>query len=622
MCDTGEEKAVHLFALDACELWREHFVCLPTMTYRAPQRGVPSSSSSSPVWAGMPSSSPPSSPTNACFGRTSGAVFDPFSASAKSLSISAPRKTRFTRSCTTPARGGPARRALGLDVAPREREAAPDVLERFFDEGSEVSVSSIDEVSSEVDSSPAHAGPMGQRVKGGMRSFARTESASTDPLSAAGRTDSMQRAPQRARPCGTSPKKLTRRDADAGSLAAWEQADEGPRPRPGQVHWDAVVSRVFDEGREKPALLFGGYGLTHISSVIGDLQHYVTIEPRRADCEGARESPRHHLQLFLWDNRLTRLPSALFQLTNLGVLSLRKNQLTHLPAAIGTLCNLRELNIGGNALAYLPAEIQQLQLDTFTYVPNPFVSVPPGAVLDVRTAYGQEAQVRAGPRWSRAHTLATSVPGHAVQRGLIARVLGAYERLAAPSLLALCMQRLLSGDPALIAEYETGCLQALEHTLDARVVARLEAARRSATASWGGHIAHSAKDPLWYEGAAFYEADEQPRVCTATDVDTMLEEKDDASANFWYNRCPAPKHGTISGGDWPTAPSGPLFVHAAEQRIEWVSHVAGVRVAKQGIELAGASVRGMPAEHAGCLPILWRGCSHGCLAFLEHNHEP
>ena len=101
----------------------------------------------------------------------------------------------------------------------------------------------------------------------------------------------------------------------------------------------------------------------------------------------------------------------------------------------------------------------------------------------------------------------------------------------------------------------------------------------------------------------------------ADNVDAMLE-ADDAGHNVWFNRCPA--HGRESRTDWPSR-SGPLFVDAAEERIEWVSHVAGVRVAKQGIEMAGTSVRGMPAEHAGCLPILWRGCSVGCLAFLDDS---
>ena len=174
------------------------------------------------------------------------------------------------------------------------------------------------------------------------RPFVRTDSANTDPLSAAGRVDSMQRATQRTRLTGTSPKKLTRHGSH---LAPWEQADDPPPSRPGDVPWDAVVTRVFDEGREHPTLLFGGHGLTHISNVIGDLRHYVTIEHTRS-----------RLELYLWDNLLTKLPSALFQLTNLGVLSLRKNQLTHLPAAIG---ELREA-VKGNDKEAIEAKTQAL----------------------------------------------------------------------------------------------------------------------------------------------------------------------------------------------------------------------------------------------------------------------
>ena len=536
------------------------------MSFRLPEAST--SSSSPPPW-GLEPSSPPSSPTPT----TSFHSLDPFSGSAKSLSISQPRQRRWARSATTPAAP---RTAHSLDVPNVDHHDREALLEQFFDEASEDEDASMVEMGSSYDAPSTFARP-----------FVRTDSANTDPLSAAGRVDSMQRAPQRTRLTGTSPKKLTRHGSH---LAPWEQADDPPPSRPGDVPWDAVVTRVFDEGREHPTLLFGGHGLTHISNVIGDLRHYVTIEHTRS-----------RLELYLWDNLLTKLPSALFQLTNLGVLSLRKNQLTRLPAAIGELRHLRELNIGGNALTYLPAEIQQLQLDTFTYVPNPFVCVPPGSLLDTRHVHGDRpAPPPPGPRWTRAHTLATVVPEAPTTR-VIARVLGPCERRRKPSLANLCMQRLLSDDPLVIEQYETGCLRALEHTVDARFVARIEAARRSATASWGTRV--DARDPqvAWYAGA--------------DNVDAMLE-ADDACHNVWFNRCPA--HGLESRTDWPSR-SGPLFVDAAEERIEWVSHVAGVRVAKQGIEMAGASVRGMPAEHAGCLPILWRGCSVGCLAFLDDS---
>ncbi|WFD28544.1 hypothetical protein MNAN1_003556 [Malassezia nana] len=437
------------------------------------------------------------------------------------------------------------------------------------------------------------------------RAWERTESASTDPLSATGRTDSFSHTAQRMRYSGASPRK--------GGACTAMPAPPDPAPPPmdapghTQVQWDALVNRIFDEARARPALLLGGCGLTTVPSVVGDLRHYVAIEPRRADQRTRSTSHATHgdqVQLYLWDNQLTRLPSALFQVTNLGVLSLRKNRLTHLPAAIGDLCHLRELNVGGNALTYLPAEIQKLQLHTFTYVPNPFLPIPPDATLDVRPLYGaapQPARTPLASRWTRAHTDAGIVqPAPAAQHDasaprLMARTLGRLERGALPSLADLCVQRLLSEEPLIIEQYETGCLRTLQHTLTASTIARLEAARRSATASWGTRSDVAGPPIRWYDDAPT----SQP-VPSALDVNTALEQWDDASTNVWFQRCPGIHKQRLSeayaaDSDWPAGPPGPLFVQAAETQIEWVSHIAGVRVAKQAVELAGTTVQGMPA---------------------------
>uniref|UniRef100_V5GEK6 Uncharacterized protein n=1 Tax=Kalmanozyma brasiliensis (strain GHG001) TaxID=1365824 RepID=V5GEK6_KALBG len=91
------------------------------------------------------------------------------------------------------------------------------------------------------------------------------------------------------------------------------------------------------------------------------------------------------LSIFLASNALTRLPSALFQLQNLRVLSLRSNKLKVLPPAIGDLHNLSELHVPNNELQYLPAEILRLKLDVFTWFPNPYLVKPPQTgVLTVR----------------------------------------------------------------------------------------------------------------------------------------------------------------------------------------------------------------------------------------------
>ena len=501
------------------------------------------------------------------------------------------------------------------------------VLGQFFDDGSDVSMmSSMDDMGSSYEA-PS------MLLAGVRRPFSRTESASTDPLSAAGTLERpKERATQRRRTDATPDDEAM---PNVGMAAASGSV----------VDWDALVSRVFDEGREAPALLLGGCHLTYISGVVGDLRHYVAFEPRRMDT-GTRTTTHRRpgpLEFYLWDNQLTRLPSALFQLSNLGVLSLRKNQLTHLPASIGQLRHLRELNIGGNALTYLPAEMQQLTLETFTYIPNPFLPVPPGARLEARSMYGGRratttttSAAHTLSRWSRAHTdagiLHRTTP-HEARGQVYARVLGELRRRSLPTLADMCIQRLLSDDPLVLEQYETGCLHTLRHTLQARVVERLEAARRSATHTWGARSnVHRTRDVAgrerWYAGASFThsvghdeneEEDEDEAVhASANDVDTALEYQDDAADNVWFQRCPCAHtpSSALSGTDWPLAEPGVLYVTPYEERMEWVSHVAGVRVAKQSIEMAGLTIDGAPADQAGCLPLLWRGCSPHCLAFL------
>lgn len=63
--------------------------------------------------------------------------------------------------------------------------------------------------------------------------------------------------------------------------------------------------------------------------------------------------------LIMANNRLTRVPGALFSVENLVDLSLRHNQLTELPPAIARCRNLQSLNISFNRLRWLPFEIVQ-----------------------------------------------------------------------------------------------------------------------------------------------------------------------------------------------------------------------------------------------------------------------
>jgi hypothetical protein len=93
------------------------------------------------------------------------------------------------------------------------------------------------------------------------------------------------------------------------------------------------------------------------------------------------------IKLFLSKNDLQQLPSELWNLGNLAVLSLRSNFLTEISPSIGRLRNLHELNVAGNQLPYLPFELLALienKLVQLSLSPNPFVQplpLPTSAML-------------------------------------------------------------------------------------------------------------------------------------------------------------------------------------------------------------------------------------------------
>jgi Leucine-rich repeat (LRR) protein len=66
------------------------------------------------------------------------------------------------------------------------------------------------------------------------------------------------------------------------------------------------------------------------------------------------------LRLYLGNNALFRVPTAILELDNLRLLSLRQNNLSHIPAGVRKFVNLESLNISGNRLRYLPFEIIEL----------------------------------------------------------------------------------------------------------------------------------------------------------------------------------------------------------------------------------------------------------------------
>ncbi|CDH51362.1 Piso0_003039 [Lichtheimia corymbifera JMRC:FSU:9682] len=125
-----------------------------------------------------------------------------------------------------------------------------------------------------------------------------------------------------------------------------------------------VIDAAIDNGEDYVDL--SHLGLTEVPDEITELKHVTVLRKDRIK--------NSSLKLFLYGNTLTQLPSYLFSLKNLSVLSLRHNQLTQLPHEIGLLQNLVELSVGNNQLPYLPAEILKLpKLTILCHSPNPFV---------------------------------------------------------------------------------------------------------------------------------------------------------------------------------------------------------------------------------------------------------
>lgn len=88
------------------------------------------------------------------------------------------------------------------------------------------------------------------------------------------------------------------------------------------------------------------------------------------------------IKLFLSGNKLFSLPSELFTLTNIAVLSLRNNELNAISSSIRRLSNLKELNIAQNNIKWLPWEMLDLMHcrgdhKIITVRPNPFINPIP-----------------------------------------------------------------------------------------------------------------------------------------------------------------------------------------------------------------------------------------------------
>ncbi|KAJ7180634.1 hypothetical protein C8R46DRAFT_1070055 [Mycena filopes] len=253
---------------------------------------------------------------------------------------------------------------------------------------------------------------------------------------------------------------------------------------------------------------------------------------------------RHDIQLYLARNQITRLPTSLFKLEKLTVLSLRGNNIKIIPPEIRDCVNLSTLNISNNAIQYLPAEILELKLAWFTVSSNPFYKAP----VDSSASRGRTAV-------SPVVTLRSRVPSlvelafrvlFSTDAGRASRTNLADRRIAKYYELPLCEADIgLSSSGSGKKEFRKIIPPNLRRTLDAI----------------------------------------HPQ---SVDVDGSPPDDEPASLGV----CPSPDH----------AHRESVFVSPVEERYTWERVVAGVDL--------GESV-----------PLKWRGCLSGCLAFLGDGLE-
>ncbi|KAF8329554.1 uncharacterized protein EI90DRAFT_3125310 [Cantharellus anzutake] len=403
--------------------------------------------------------------------------------------------------------------------------------------------------------------------------------------------------------------------------------------------WEAALSRAIDSSEGRVDL--SNCGLTRIPHNISDLAKLVVIKkphdasfqsrrpfsrvasaPARSVAPQKREFGRYatttfqlsntlppnnastpEIELYLGGNLIKALPRELFGLWNLTVLSLRSNSIEYLPPSIANLNALVELNLANNKLKYLPAELTHLpKLARLNLSPNPFLP-PPGTITrDVSSLLNVKwLQPRHPPTVSK-------------------RVLGPLTRVYphVPSrvlpLSELCLRVLLSPSRRLAPTGTAPLLVWQEYELDEwsipvsirrALLASIDTNSRYQSPPNADHDnlfneMQTSDELLLLQAASYY-----PHCCPNpshtrpfNSASISFTESLDLSSTFSLRSFVAPRK--------PIGSTANVYLRHAEERLEWVKTVAGVKISTNDM---GPSV-----------PILWRGCSMGCLSFLETSN--
>lgn len=170
------------------------------------------------------------------------------------------------------------------------------------------------------------------------------------------------------------------RDRDVADRIPTSSAVQPPSLSEGERIATGIISGCIDAGREMVDL--SGLNLDRISSeTLKPLhqlirQSHPTLTEPPSEDEFVALTPS--IKLFLSRNKLRTLPSELFRLDNVAVLSLRGNELQELPHSIARLGKLQELNIAGNNIRWLPWELKrflecQREDNRIIVRPNPLI---------------------------------------------------------------------------------------------------------------------------------------------------------------------------------------------------------------------------------------------------------
>ncbi|KAL1413269.1 hypothetical protein Q8F55_001024 [Vanrija albida] len=336
---------------------------------------------------------------------------------------------------------------------------------------------------------------------------------------------------------------------------SWAASTTSHHAGVGSDEWmEEKVAQCVDNA--KGDLIIHNFGLQTLSTKISDL----------------RDLSAPDIGVYASQNLLVSLPSALFDIRNLTVLSLRSNRLESLPAAIGELRNLKELNISNNLIRYLPSTILDLSLEQFSAHPNRWI----------------EPSHDSGEIAKSPVTRRNSLPITAPTRSLT-------QSGPVPSLASLCLTVLLSPRPPsnlppLIDCYNwDDCRVRGQHPLlDPHILSH--SMPPSFSVDELGRILQSVKSACSSRAQTGRLSDPFPH-------SYRVPPPDDAAENPYYSPCPSTRHWTENDLVDSTQ-SRRIFLHAAEERFQWrvVANVSN-------------------------LPIRWLGCSPGCLEFLDEEDD-